>query len=61
VSDGYLVETIRGGNPNITPQLRNYWRVTLVVNYESTFLKCVIWSLTFAKRILRATGMPIRI
>jgi hypothetical protein len=27
----------KGGNPNITPQLRYYLRVTLVVYYESTF------------------------
>jgi hypothetical protein len=26
----------KGGNPNITAQLRYHWRVILVVDYEST-------------------------
>jgi hypothetical protein len=56
----YQVETIWGSNPNITPQLRYYWRVTLVVDYESTYFKCVVVT-KFAKRMLRATGRPIRI
>jgi hypothetical protein len=28
---------------------------------KSTFWKCVIWSLSFAKRIFRAMGRPMRI
>jgi hypothetical protein len=48
-------------NPNITPQLRNYWRVTLVVDYESTFFKMCYVVIKFAKRMLRKTGRPIRI
>jgi hypothetical protein len=50
----------KGSNPNIRPQLRNYWRVTFVVDYESTFFKCVMVT-KFTKRMLRAMGRHIRI